>query len=344
MNSSHNPWCFQGEITPACDEFSFHTALSPNSHEFFYDTIPSSFRYRYDPDEETASHSINPFSSTAVLIPAYNEGQVIGSVVTAARKIVPWVIVIDDGSADNTADQATKAGADVIRLGENQGKAGAVFIGCSYAKKQGIDTIILLDGDGQHDPREIPVVAAPVLTGAADVVIGSRFMGEKNQIPRYRIAGQQILNKVTRLACHLPITDTQSGFRVLGKRALDNLNFNSKGYNLESDMITHFAAIGMRMAEVPITVRYDVPHKHKMNPLRHGIGIISHLLFDITRKRHILSNVTSVTTLFFGAAFFFSFLLGFLFRPFIEIHHFSFGIFTMIIGSFGIVCHLIHRS
>lgn len=344
MNSSHEPWYIQGEITPACDDIRYHTEQSSRSHEFSYQTIPSYQWYQFDSEEHSESHNINPFSSTAVLIPAYNEGQIISSVVTEARKIVQRVIVIDDGSSDNTADQATKAGADVIRLHKNQGKAGAVLIGCSYAKKNGIETIILLDGDGQHNPREIPVVAAPVMAGVADMVIGSRFMGEKNQIPRYRIAGQQVLNGVTRLASRIPITDSQSGFRVLGKRALDNLNFKSKGYNLESDMITHFALIGIRMVEVPITVRYDVPNKHKMNPLRHGAGIISHLLFDITRNSRILSKIPSMTTLIFGAAIFFAFLSGFLFRPFIEIHLLSIGLFTMIMGSHGILYQLIRRK
>ena len=344
MNSSHEQWCFQGEITPACDDLWYHSEISSNNHDFSYHTIPSSFRYQFSPEEDSGHLPINPFSSTAVLIPAYNEGQIIGSVVREARKIIPMVIVIDDGSADNTAEQATGAGADVIRLRENQGKAGAVMIGCSYAKKHGIETIILLDGDGQHDPREIPVVAAPVMTGVADMVIGSRFMGGKNQIPRYRMAGQQILNGVTRLASQIAITDSQSGFRVLGKRALENLNFTSKGYNLESDMITHFASIGMRMVEVPITVRYDVPNKHKMNPLRHGVGIISHLLFNITRNSQILSKVPSMTTLIFGAAIFFAFLSGLLSRPFIEIHLLSIGLFTMIMGSYGFIYQVIHRG
>ena len=100
----------------------------------------------------------------------------------------------------------------------------------------------------------------------------------------------------------------------------------------------------MRMIEVPITVRYDVPNKHKMNPLRHGAGIISHLLFDITRNSQIFSKVPSMTTLIFGAAIFFAFLSGFLFRPFIEIHLLSIGLFTMIMGSYGILCQLIHQS
>ena len=209
-----------------------HSEISSNNNDFSYHTIPSSFRYQFSPEEDSGHLPINPFSSTAVLIPAYNEGQIIGSVVREARKIIPMVIVIDDGSADNTAEQATGAGADVIRLRENQGKAGAVMIGCSYAKKHGIETIILLDGDGQHDPREIPVVAAPVMTGSCGYGHWFTIHGREESDSRYRRAGQQILNGVTRLASQIAITDSQSGFRFSCKRALENLNFTSKGYNL----------------------------------------------------------------------------------------------------------------
>ena len=212
-----------------------------------------------------------------------------------------------------------------------------------HAKRSGVETIVLLDGDGQHDPREIPVVAAPVLTGIADMVIGSRFMGDKSQIPVPNdwAAGSE---RVYKICLRVAITDSQSGFRVLGKRAMDNLDFYSKGYNLESDMITHFAATGIRMVEVPISVRYDVPNKHKMNPLRHGAGIISHLFIDITRNSQVLSKIPSMTTLIFGAAIFFAFLSGLFFRPFLEIHLLSIGLFTMIMSSYGLMYQLIHRS
>jgi len=342
MNSLHDSWCFQGETALECDEIWCHAGLCIGDDEYSSDnTTALTSPYHIEP--APVSHP-DLFSKTAVLIPAYNEGSIIDLVVSEAKKIVPHVIVIDDGSSDNTAEKAQSAGAEVIRLMENQGKAGAVMTGFMHAKRSGVETIVLLDGDGQHDPREIPVVAAPVLTGIADMVIGSRFMGDKSQIPLYRMIGQQVLNGFTRFASRVAITDSQSGFRVLGKRAMDNLDFYSKGYNLESDMITHFAATGIRMVEVPISVRYDVPNKHKMNPLRHGAGIISHLFIDITRKSQVLSKIPSMTTLIFGAAIFFAFLSGLFFRPFLEIHLLSIGLFTMIMSSYGLMYQLIHRS
>ena len=185
--------------------------------------------------------------SFAVVVPAYNEGLVIGSVVLQARKHADRVIVVDDGSSDRTAETARLAGADVIRFEENGGKARAMMAGFARARELGYEAVVMLDGDGQHDPEEIPAVAAPVLAGVADLVIGSRFLDVKANIPAYRRAGQTVLNGFTNLSVDggtFATTDSQSGFRALSRRALENLTFASEGYSIESDMIAHFAPLG----------------------------------------------------------------------------------------------------
>lgn len=123
------------------------------------------------------------------VIPAYNEGLVIGSVTLQTKQHADHVIVVDDGSSDRTAETARLAGADVVRLPENAGKAKAMMTGFARARELGYDAVVMLDGDGQHDPDEIPAVAAPVLVGAADLVIGSRFLDIRAEIPAYRRAG-----------------------------------------------------------------------------------------------------------------------------------------------------------
>lgn len=227
----------------------------------------------------------------AVVIPAYNEGLVIGSVVLQARQHAGCVIVVDDGSLDRTAAVARLAGADVIEMPENSGKAKAMMAGFARARSLGYETVVTLDGDGQHDPDEIPAVAAPVLAGEADLVIGSRFLDIKAEIPKYRIAGQKVLNGFTNLSTdgEFATTDSQSGFRALSRRALENLTFSSEGYNIESDMIAHFAPLNLRMTEVPISVTYDVPHKHKKNPVSHGFGVLARIVGLIGYKRPLLS-------------------------------------------------------
>jgi len=239
----------------------------------------------------------------AVVAPAYNEGLVIGSVVLLAKKHADRVIVVDDGSADRTAETARLAGADVIRMPENGGKAKAMMAGFARARELGYDVVVMLDGDGQHDPEEIPIVAAPVLAGEADLVIGSRFLATRAEIPTYRRAGQMVLNGFTNLSVdgNFATTDSQSGFRALSRRALENLTFPSEGYTIESDMISHFAPLDLRMTEVPISVNYDVPHKHKKNPLSHGFGVLTKITELIGYRRPLLIfGVPGSVIAFFG--------------------------------------------
>ena len=240
----------------------------------------------------------------AVVIPAYNEGLVIGSVALQAKQHADRVIVIDDGSNDRTAAIARLADADVIEMPENGGKAKAMMAGFSRARDLGYNLVVTLDGDGQHDPAEIPAVAAPVLAGEADLAIGSRFLDIKADIPKYRIAGQKVLNSFTNISVDggdFVTTDSQSGFRALSRRALENLTFASEGYNIESDMIAHFAPLGLAMTEVPISVSYDVPNKHKMNPVSHGFGVLARIVGLIGYRRPLLSfGIPGVVVTLFG--------------------------------------------
>ena len=225
---------------------------------------------------------------TVAIIPAYNEEIVIGSVVLKAKKYVDRVIVVDDGSTDKTAEVAELAGAEVIKLDRNYGKAHALMNGFERAKELNCSAVVMLDGDGQHDPDEIPAVVTLVLKGEADLVIGSRVLSG-NRVPKYRILGQKILDISTNLTSNYKTTDSQSGFRALSRRALENLDFESEGYSIESDMIVHFSSKGLTIKEVPISVRYEVPHKHKKNPFAHGLGVLSDLIGLIGYKRPLLS-------------------------------------------------------
>jgi hypothetical protein len=129
----------------------------------------------------------------------------------------------------------------------------------------------------------------PVIEGNADLVIGSRFLTKTNGVPFYRRVGQKTLDVFTEIGSGQKCTDTQSGFRAFSQRALDNLNFESTGYNIESDMIAHFASRGLTILEVPTTVRYEVPHKHKKNPVTHGLGVLARIINLISYRRPLLA-------------------------------------------------------
>jgi glycosyltransferase involved in cell wall biosynthesis len=223
------------------------------------------------------------------VIPAFNEELTIGSIVLLTKPYVGRVIVVDDGSSDRTARIALEAGAEVLRMERNGGKAKAVLTGLERAGEHSPRCVVLLDGDGQMDPAEIPQVAAPILSGEADLVIGSRFVEGQSDVPRHRLIGINVLNKVTNMTSNVNLTDTQSGYRAMSGTALDNLDFRSKSYNLESDMIAHFSAQGLVIKEVPVQVRYDVPNGHKQNPFRHGLSVLSRVIGFVGYKRPLLT-------------------------------------------------------
>jgi len=174
------------------------------------------------------------------VIPAYNEELTISMVVHLTARYVDHVIVVDDGSADRTAEIAGYAGAEVIRVDPNRGKANAMKIGIQRAKELGCGIVVFLDADGQHDPAEIPMVISPVLHDDADLVIGSRYLVDSDETPRYRRVGQKALDYATNLGKNIKITDTQSGFRAMQCSKIDSMSFRSEGYNVETDMIHYY--------------------------------------------------------------------------------------------------------
>lgn len=227
---------------------------------------------------------------TLVAIPCYNEGLTIGSLVLKARRHAAEVLVIDDGSRDDTASIARLSGATVLVHERQQGKGAGVLDAMRYGREGGFDAVVLIDGDGQHNPDEIPAVVAPVLDGKADLVIGSRFLGTRADVPLYRRFGQIVLNIFTNASADFKSSDSQSGFRALSNRALEiAAGFITDGYNVESDMIAYLSAREIEITEVPISVRYEVPHKHKKNPITHGLGVLANIIALIGARRPLLS-------------------------------------------------------
>lgn len=239
----------------------------------------------------------------AAVIPAYNEAAVIGSVVLGTRRFVEHVLVVDDGSSDETARLAREAGAEVIRLPRNMGKAAAVREGVAAARRHGFQAVVMLDADGQHLPAEIPRVLGPVLNGEADLVIGSRFLEGCSDVPGYRRAGQRTLDLLTALGTGTTLTDTQSGFRALGPRALAHFDFPSDGYGLESGMIAHFVSCDLAILEVPITCRYDVPNSHKKHPVLHGLEIVRALSHAVVVRQRRTLRVIGTPLVVTGSLF-----------------------------------------
>ncbi len=193
------------------------------------------------------------------LIPAYNEEESIGSVVDGVRAVLPQadIVVIDDCSTDRTVDVARATGAIVVRIPCNLGIGGAVQTGLKFAREHRYDLVIRLDGDGQHDPEEIPMLFAAVKTGKADAAFGSRFIGKDSTmtIPISRRIGIKTFAFLVTILTGQKATDTTSGFMGANKYAIDILaDYLPQDYpEVEGRIILHKA--GLTTLELPAHMR-----------------------------------------------------------------------------------------
>jgi glycosyltransferase involved in cell wall biosynthesis len=215
-------------------------------------------------------------------IAAYNEAKYVGSIVLQARQYVDEVIVVDDGSTDNTARVAALAGATVVRHNENRGKGAAIQSILAEARKRNPDVLVLLDADAQHDPNEIPILIKPI-SEDFDLVIGSRE-AQDDKTPRYRRIGKKVISSSTRFASKTDIFDSESGFRALSPKAISELELQEKGFAIESEMITRAAAKDLKITEVPISNIYTTDGS-TLNPIRHGIDVLSRITVMISQRR-----------------------------------------------------------
>lgn len=217
-------------------------------------------------------------ANVVAIIPAYNEEKALADVIGKTLEHVDEVIVVDDGSSDKTSEVAIEVGARVIRHSVNLGKGEALKSGF---KAIGDDSIIItIDGDGQHNPSEIPALVRPIVEDGADLVNGSRYMnGPEENTPAYRRVGQKVLDIATNISAGTRVTDSQSGFRAFSSKSKNVFRFKDTGFGIESEMLVDAAEAGLKIVEVPITVRYDLDGSTK-DPITHGVGVLFNIAKD----------------------------------------------------------------
>jgi len=198
-----------------------------------------------------------------VVVPAYNEAQSIGSVVSALRAEGYRVVVVDDGSQDGTADVARAAGAIVLRHDLNLGAGGAVQTGIAFALESGALYICTCDADGQHSAGDIPRIWHYLLEHNLDVVLGSRFLGQAIGISRSRKWLLQLAAIFTRLHSGLRLSDPHNGLRIMTADAASKMRLRQMGYAHCSEIIDEIARLRLRYREFPVTVTYTDYSKAK---------------------------------------------------------------------------------
>jgi glycosyltransferase involved in cell wall biosynthesis len=207
------------------------------------------------------------------VIPAYNEGKRIGPVISRARKILKKVVVVDDGSADNTASVAERRGALVLRHPLNLGKGAALKTGCDYAIKKGAKILIVLDADAQHKPEDIPRFLDAMQD--ADIVFGCR--GLNKRMPFILRFGNWFIAKLTALLYGVSIPDTQTGFRAFTRHAYRKIRWQAADYRMESEMISLVGKHKLKYKKINIKTLY--PDRYKGTTVLDGIKIVLSLLW-----------------------------------------------------------------
>lgn len=211
-----------------------------------------------------------PKRSILAFVPAYNEGQAIASVVDAASQHLP-VLVVDDGSSDNTVDQAESAGATVIRQPSNLGKGKALRRGFGYAIETGYDAVITLDGDGQHDPAQIPAFLDTFHQTHADLIIGYRNFA---QMPSVRRLSNTLGTLLFSWALGTSIRDNQSGYRLVSRPLMRaTLAGHEAGFEFEMEMIVTCIEEDLKLDWVPIRTIYAGEASH-IRPVEHAINFV----------------------------------------------------------------------
>jgi len=206
-------------------------------------------------------------------MPAYNEEKNIAGILLKLKKISQDIIVCDDGSSDLTAKIAEELGAIVIQHKKNFGYGAGIRSIFLKAIEIKADVLVTFDADGQHRIEDINSVLEPIINDEADLVIGSRFLTDNNEIPKYRKFGIKTITSITNSSLGKKLSDSQSGFRAYNKKVLENIVPSESGMGVSTEILIKASKMNLRITEVPIVVSYE-GDTSTHNPVSHGVSVI----------------------------------------------------------------------
>ena len=239
-------------------------------------------------------------------IPAYNEEKNIAKIIVQLKKVADQILVCDDGSTDSTSEIAESLGAIVIRHPKNLGYGSAIRSIFLKSREINAEILVTIDADGQHKIEDVKKVTKPIVDGQADISIGSRFLEEGDNAPKYRKLGINIITKVTNSSLSEKITDAQSGFRAYNNKVLQSLTPSDSGMGISTEILIKSSNLGLKIAEVPTEIQYE-GKTSSQNPISHGTGVLISTLKYISIERPLV---------FYGIPSFIFFIIGLTFTFF----------------------------
>ncbi|WP_168215876.1 glycosyltransferase family 2 protein [Halorussus ruber] len=284
-------------------------------------------------------------------IPAYNEGDTIGAVVQGVQHHVDEVVVVDDGSSDDTVAVAERAGATVVEHETNRGYGAAMQTLFSEAHDRNAKVLVTLDGDGQHDPDDVPRLVNAARDGDASLVIGSRFHSDgDHHVPLYRRFGLFVINLLTNLSLGRSwVSDTQSGLRAFDERAIASLATDdtlSDNMSASTDVLYHARRHDYEVEEVGATIYYEGDETSTQNPVSHGLSVVGNILQTIEREQPLrFIGLPGFTTALLGFGLGYWAVANYLQTGSFPTGIVLFCIFTTVVGSLlaltGVILHSI---
>jgi len=240
---------------------------------------------------------------TVIGIPAFNEEKNIASIIMKLKKVTDHIIVCNDGSTDMTEEISKELDVIVINHSRNMGYGSAIRSIFLKAKELQADILVTFDADGQHRVEDIQSVTQPIIDNKADIVIGSRFLENKSDIPEYRKFGIKVITKITNSSLKEKLTDSQSGFRAYSKNVLKNVTPSESGMGVSTEILIKASNAGHKIAEVPITIMYG-SDTSTHNPVSHGTSVLFSTI-KFTSIEHPLKFYGVPAIIFLGIGFVF---------------------------------------
>ncbi|MDG6998117.1 MAG: glycosyltransferase family 2 protein [Nitrososphaerota archaeon] len=241
-------------------------------------------------------------------VPCFNEETHIAGVIIQLKKYVSKILVCDDGSTDMTAEVARQLGADVIVHEKNLGYGAALSSIFSESRKLGADILVTIDGDSQHNPADIPRLLAPIFSGRADIVIGSRPMDNNTNVPKLRMSGIKAISSLSGMVAYAGVKDSQSGFRAYNKKAIRNVSPSELGMGASTEILARAKDSDLKIEEVEVEIRYG-KDTSTYNSVYHAADVVlstvKHLSIRHPLMFYGLPGLSSLTI----AAVFFSWTL-----------------------------------